>query len=126
MKKYAIRLSATVLFLLIPAIIGLLNPDIDHQPSICPFLHILHIPCPGCGLTKSIIHFYKGEWGASLHYHWWGGIFVLAAIGMTIFTLYDCWKMKSLTEKLLNNIRLWQTASILFVLTYIIRQITGI
>lgn len=35
----------------------------------CPFYSILGLPCPGCGMTRSLIHFLKGDFQASFRYH---------------------------------------------------------
>jgi Protein of unknown function (DUF2752) len=35
----------------------------------CPFLHSLSIPCPGCGLSRAILHLLQGNWHQSLRVH---------------------------------------------------------
>lgn len=123
MDKSLKRIGLICIVLMIPLIIGIFNPNIDQETSICPFLYVFHIPCPGCGLTKSIIHFYKGEWEASIHFHWWGGIFILIATCIIILSAYDYWKKKTYTERLLNNSKLWQAIAFFYTLTYLIRII---
>lgn len=36
---------------------------------ICPFFNLLHIPCPGCGLTRAFVLFIQGKFSESLHYN---------------------------------------------------------
>lgn len=35
----------------------------------CPFYRLLHIQCPGCGLTRAWIAFLHGDWRGALQYH---------------------------------------------------------
>ncbi len=77
--------------------------------------------CPGCGLTKSIIHLYKGEFAESLHYHWWGWIFVLICIILFVCSIYDLFKRKDICGRILDNTRVWQTFAIIYTITYFLR-----
>lgn len=36
---------------------------------ICPFFNIFKVPCPGCGLTRSIICLFKGNFLESIQYN---------------------------------------------------------
>lgn len=53
---------------------------------ICPFFYFFHIPCPGCGLTRSFIYLFKGDIIQSLQCNILGIVFVLFAI--TFFILF--------------------------------------
>ena len=46
-------------------------------PSVCTFRQITGIPCPGCGLTRSIVAGVHGDWSASYAYHRLGLVVVL-------------------------------------------------
>jgi hypothetical protein len=46
-------------------------------PSVCTFRQITGIPCPGCGLTRSIVAAIHGDWSASYTYHRLGLVVVL-------------------------------------------------
>ena len=35
----------------------------------CPFLSVYKIPCPGCGMTRALSSFVKGDMGEALYYH---------------------------------------------------------
>jgi hypothetical protein len=35
----------------------------------CPIETFLHIPCPGCGLSRACVLFIQGQWKASLQTH---------------------------------------------------------
>lgn len=37
--------------------------------DICPFRHLTGLPCPLCGMTRSVLCFFQGDWHASLLWH---------------------------------------------------------
>jgi hypothetical protein len=49
-------------------------------PETCPAWRILHVRCPGCGLTRSIICLAHGHWNMSLHYHRLGWAVAIAIL----------------------------------------------
>ena len=57
-------------------------------PSVCPFKLLTGLPCPGCGMTRSVVTLLHGDLGASLYYHPLG--FVLVALAVTL-ALADAW-----------------------------------
>ena len=49
-------------------------------PESCPARSLLHIECPGCGLTRSFIHLAHGDWRASWNVHRVGWFLALAVV----------------------------------------------
>lgn len=45
-------------------------------PSFCLLRNTTGIPCPGCGLTRSVVHAVRGDWKGSFQYHRMGPIIV--------------------------------------------------
>ena len=43
-------------------------------PQVCASRSWLGVMCPGCGLTRSIIHVAQGDWRACWHAHRLGGL----------------------------------------------------
>lgn len=78
------------LCLLIPWVILTTSPEVYDAQSLCPFKLLTGMPCPGCGITKSIIAFYQGDWVKSLHYHVLGPIVPFACL-MAIIVLAGEW-----------------------------------
>ena len=50
---------------------------LEHSQSLCPFKMLTGFPCPGCGITKSIIFLYDGNIAKSMSYHIFGPFVVL-------------------------------------------------
>ena len=55
--------------LTIPFFIMRFDNNIEDKQSFCPHKMLTGMPCPGCGITKSIVFFYKGDILKSLSYH---------------------------------------------------------
>lgn len=62
------------------------NNHLESDQSFCPFKMISGFPCPGCGITKSLVYFYQGDLYKSISYHILGP-FVIAFCWMTIIVL---------------------------------------
>jgi Protein of unknown function (DUF2752) len=41
----------------------------EKLPSLCIMKQAIGLPCPGCGLTRSLVAAVHGEWGVSLAHH---------------------------------------------------------
>lgn len=53
----------------------MLNDGNDHlktDQSLCPLKMLTGFPCPSCGITKSMVYFYKGNFLKSIQYHIFG------------------------------------------------------
>jgi len=46
----------------------------------CPVLRICHIPCPGCGLTRSVKFLLLGDVTSSMRYHPLGAVAVVSGV----------------------------------------------
>lgn len=118
MKQKIIRLIFFSLCLLFPLIVDLFSTNLEHKETLCPFLRFFHIPCPGCGLTKSIINFYHGEIQISIAYHHLGFFFVILCLLIIISLLTDIIMNKNRAEKLLNNYIVWQIIGFIYAVNY--------
>ncbi len=45
------------------------NAHLDNDQSLCPFKMLTGFPCPGCGITKSLVYLYDGNIYKSISYH---------------------------------------------------------
>jgi len=48
------------------------NGSLESEQSLCPFKMLTGFPCPGCGITKSLVALYEGDLFKSLYYHIFG------------------------------------------------------
>ncbi|MBF4517153.1 DUF2752 domain-containing protein [Flavobacterium sp. ANB] len=62
------------------------NNHLESDQSFCPFKMLTGFPCPGCGITKSLVYFYQGDIYKSLSYHILGP-FVILFCWLTIIVL---------------------------------------
>jgi hypothetical protein len=62
------------------------NDHLETDQSFCPFKMVTGFPCPGCGITKSLVYFYEGDIYKSLSYHILGP-FVIVFCWLTIIIL---------------------------------------
>ena len=59
------------------------NNHLETDQSLCPFKMLTGFPCPGCGITKSLVYLYEGNLYKSFSYHLFGPfafLFCLAAV----------------------------------------------
>lgn len=76
-KLYGI--AGMLLMLAIPFFIGKhqRGTQLETQQSLCPMKLLTGFPCPGCGITKSMVFFYEGNVSKSFHHHLFGPITIL-------------------------------------------------
>lgn len=79
-------IAGALLILLVPLLLLQHADKIEYEQSLCPFKLLTGLPCPGCGITKSIIFFYKGDLLKSLYYHLFGP-FVIVFCMVTVVVL---------------------------------------
>jgi hypothetical protein len=79
--KKLLGIAGALLTLAIPYFILLRHGEhIETAQSLCPFKMITGFPCPGCGITKSLIFLFKGDFYKSLEYHLFGPLTFLFCI----------------------------------------------
>jgi len=50
----------------------------------CPVRHLLGIPCPGCGMTRSLLFLAHGDWRAAVAQHPLGPLLVAEGIALWV------------------------------------------
>ena len=80
--------------------------QIERAQSLCPFKMATGFPCPGCGITKSLIFLYKGDLAKSLYNHVFGPLAVLACVLAIIVLTAEIATKKTYFNKILFNKRL--------------------
>jgi hypothetical protein len=60
-------------------------------PETCPSRSLLHVECPGCGLTRSFVHLAHGNWCAAWNVNRAGLFVALAVILQIPYRLAGLW-----------------------------------
>ncbi len=53
-------------------------PTGDSHFTICPFFHLTGVPCPGCGMGRSLVHIFHLHFLEALYYNPFG--YIVAAV----------------------------------------------
>ncbi len=87
-KRKIYGITGAIITLAIPYFLMLTNSNhhLETDQSLCPFKMLTGFPCPGCGITKSLVYFYEGDMYKSFSYHILGP-FVIAFALLTIMVL---------------------------------------
>ena len=56
---------------------------------ICPFFYLFNIPCPGCGLTRSVLAIFKLDIKSIVQYNFLGIIIVIGFIFYFLAYFFD-------------------------------------
>jgi hypothetical protein len=78
-KRKIYGIIGALITLMIPFFLMFFNQDnhLEKDQSFCPFKMLTGFPCPGCGITKSLVYFYEGDLQKSLYYHILGPFVIL-------------------------------------------------
>ena len=52
----------------------------ERVPHLCIFHRLTGLPCPGCGLSRSLVAFAHFEWHQALAFHLFGPLFFLVCL----------------------------------------------
>lgn len=101
-------MAGAIITLAFPFILMLHNDNnhIEAEQSLCPFKMLTGFPCPGCGITKSLIYLYEGNLQKSLYYHLFGPFTFLFCIGMIIVLSAELITQKEYFQRLFYSKRL--------------------
>lgn len=87
-KRKVYGIIGAFVTLMVPFFLMFFNHDnhLESAQSLCPLKMLSGFPCPGCGITKSLVYFYEGDLQKSLYYHLFGPL-VIAFCIVTIVVL---------------------------------------
>jgi hypothetical protein len=94
--------------LMIPFFLMLFDQSnhLETDQSLCPLKMLSGFPCPGCGITKSLVYFYEGDLQKSLYYHILGPFVIVFCIVTIAVLLTELITKKEYFNKLLFNKKL--------------------
>lgn len=67
---YMIKYFQILAILLLP--VYFILPTGDSHFTICPFFHLTGVPCPGCGMGRSLVHIFHLHFLEALYYNPFG------------------------------------------------------
>jgi Protein of unknown function (DUF2752) len=96
---------------------------IESEQSLCPFKMLTGFPCPGCGITKSIIFLYEGNLLKSLEYHILGPFVPIASLVAVVVLLAELATQKNYFSSILYSSKLAYSLAIFLGAYHLIRVI---
>jgi hypothetical protein len=99
------------------------NTHIETDQSLCPLKMLSGFPCPGCGITKSLVYFYEGDLQKSLYYHILGPFVIAFCLATIVVLSAELVTQKEYFTKLLFNKKLAYGLAIFLVTYHFIRII---
>jgi hypothetical protein len=107
-KRNIYGIVGSITILAVPFFIKLSSglEGIETKQSLCPFKMVTGMPCPGCGVTKSIMFMYEGDLWTSLYYHLFGPLVVIAATIAILVLTIEIYTKKAYLERYLYNKKL--------------------
>lgn len=101
----------------------LTNED-DHlksSQSLCPIKMLTGFPCPSCGITKSIVCFYQGDFFGSFSYHVLGPIVVVFSFCVIALLCTELITKKDYFKEYIYSKRLAYGLAIFLAMYHIVR-----
>ena len=132
-KNLALKLGLLLLplsWVMVPALVRMSSFGVWNilrfLPFKCPLVVLFGIQCPTCGLGRSLIYVWSGQFSISMHYHFLGVIIYLSSYLFYFSILYKFWFKKSSSFSLwlkINSIKFYNrtplTVWIILLITYI-------
>lgn len=124
-KRKIYGIAGALITLAIPFVLLLQNGNhhLETDQSFCPFKMLTGFPCPGCGITKSLVFFYEGNLYKSLSYHILGPFVIAFSILTIVVLITELITKKEYFDKWLYNRKLAYGLAILLAAYHIIRLI---
>jgi len=79
---------------------------LETAQSLCPFKMTTGFPCPGCGITKSLVYFYQGDFYKSISYHILGPFVLLFSLISVVVLTLELFTKKEYFNAVLYNKKL--------------------
>lgn len=97
------------------------NHHLETDQSLCPFKMLTGFPCPGCGITKSLVYFYEGDWYKSISYHILGPFVVVFCLVTIVVLTAELITKKEYFNSILYNKKLAYGLAAFLIVYHLIR-----
>lgn len=104
----------------------MLNNHNDHlksDQSLCPLKALTGMPCPSCGITKSMVYFYEGNLLKSIEYHILGPFVIAFCFFVIVLFAVELKTKKDYFQKYLYSRKLAYGLALFLIIYHIIRLI---
>jgi len=107
-KRKIYGIIGALITLMVPYFLLLFNANnhLEVDQSLCPFKMLTGFPCPGCGITKSLVYFYEGDILKSLYYHILGPLVIAFCVVTIVVLSTELITKKEYFDKLFYNKKL--------------------
>jgi len=124
-KRKIYGIVGAVLTLTIPFFLMLFNGDnhLETDQSLCPFKMLAGFPCPGCGITKSLVYLYEGDIYKSLYYHIFGPLVIAFSIVTILVLSVELITKKEYFNSILFNKKLAYFLGIFLAVYHLVRLV---
>lgn len=96
---------------------------LETAQSLCPLKMLTGFPCPGCGITKSLVYFYEGDLWRSLTFHLFGPSLVLFSLVTIVVLTTELITKKEYFNAYLYNKKMAYFLAAILVVYHIIRLV---
>lgn len=96
---------------------------LETAQSFCPFKMMTGFPCPGCGITKSLVYFYQGDFYKSVSYHILGPFVLLFSLISVVVLTLELFTKKEYFNAVLYNKKLAYTLGFFLLGYHVIRLV---
>ena len=124
-KRKIYGIIGALLTLMIPFVLMFFNGDnhLETDQSLCPFKMVSGFPCPGCGITKSLVYFYDGDLSKSLSYHLLGPFVITFSIFTIILLSFELITKREYFNGIMYNKKLAYGLGFFLVVYHMIRLV---
>jgi hypothetical protein len=118
-KRKIYGIIGAFITLMVPFFLMFFNAGnhLETDQSLCPLKMLTGFPCPGCGITKSLVYFYEGDLQKSVYYHILGPLVIAFCVVTIVVLSTELMTKKEYFNKLLFNKKLGY-GLVLFLATY--------
>jgi hypothetical protein len=124
-KRKVYGIIGALLTLMVPFFLMFFNGDnhLETDQSLCPFKMVTGFPCPGCGITKSLVYFYEWDFYKSISYHVLGPFVIVFCIVTIVVLTMELITQKEYFNAVLYNKKLAYGLGFFLVVYHIIRLV---
>ena len=97
------------------------NGSLESEQSFCPFKMLTGFPCPGCGITKSLVYLYEGELLKSIAFHLFGPVVLVLSIYFLIKLSLELYYKKPFFANIFNKKKWTYTFVALLIVYHLVR-----